>query len=117
MKIDFKAGDKFKAEYPFKAFSSTYKNLNGELEIEDGWSMGCHIEEDSYTADGLGEIEFEVLAVVEMPRKYQTRILYTFRITNPDDEVKSRTTCHTATLNKFNAMIERPYRADYEVNR
>ena len=109
--IDIEAGQIFRKPYPFKYW---------EDEWSSGWAGGCHVthEEGSeimdgyyeevthFTADGEGEIEYEVLAVAEMPRKFKTRVLYSVAMINPEGGIKKANKCHTVTIDKFRAWIE-----------
>ena len=116
-----KINDKFKAKYPFILISekSIFPN-----EVDEFWIMGCRIgkEEDgngytysnTFECDGSGFIEFEVLAIVGMPRKYKDRILYKINSIDPDGVEKKRTKVHTTTIDRFKEMILRPYRAEWE---
>lgn len=110
-----KTGDLFKKPYPFKHWSHTHKGFNGEYEVDEGWAGGCHIEEEyeengctfnTYSADGEGFIEYEILAVVEMPRKFQTRILYRVTMIDPEENERRSSKCHTVTESKFKKWIE-----------
>ena len=115
-----KVNDKFKAKYPFILIST--KDIFSEP--DEFWVMGCRIgqEEDgngytfsnTFECDGSGFIEFEILAIVEMPRKYKDRILYKINSIDPDGEEKKRTKAHTTTIDRFKEMIVRPYRAEWE---
>lgn len=57
---------------------------------EDGCEIGDGIYENSiyYACDAEGEIEYEVLAVVDMPRRMRQRVIYTTRLTEPDGNVR-----------------------------
>ena len=118
-----KSGDKFRKVYPFKHISY------GE---DDFWVGGCHSQTDdgaeimdgyfeqctNYFCDAEGFIDYEVLAVVEMPRKYQTRIIYRVTLINPDGKEKRSSSAHTVTEAKFLKWISSPYSSyphDYEV--
>ena len=121
--MDIAAGQVFRNPYPFKYW---------EDEHSSGWAGGCHthIEEgpeifedyceqnEHYTADGEGEIEYEVLAFVEMPRKYKARVLYRVTMITPEGDHKKSNKCHTVTELKFRKWIESKgssYPFDYEV--
>ncbi len=110
-----KAGDKFRKVYPFQYWSNTYKRFDGDYETEEGWAGGCEVEDECeengcsyriYSADGEGFIEYEVLAVVDMPRKFQTRILYRVTMIDPDGEERRSSKCHTVTESKFMKWVE-----------
>tara|TARA_R110000851_G_scaffold200970_2_gene352143 strand:- start:2045 stop:2395 length:351 start_codon:yes stop_codon:yes gene_type:complete len=114
-----KVGNKYKAAYPFK-----FVSINTFDGVDEFWVMGCNIssEDDGsgytssniFTCDGAGEIEFEVLAVVDMPRKYKSRVIYKFNTTDPDGVVKKKSKDYTVTIGRFVELINRPYRADWE---
>lgn len=126
-----KVGDKFKKPYPFKSVTYSENTIYG-LSIESAWVGGCYSDiqagaeiMDGYfeqvtdcSCDGEGFIEYEVLAVVEMPRKYQNRIIYRVTMINPDGEEKKSAKAHTVTESKFNRWIQSThssYPHDYEV--
>lgn len=121
-----KAGDTFESDYPFKSYvNHSIFGSQYEPEITEGWAMGCHkqTEDDGseygcdtlYTANGVGKIIFEVLAVAEMPRKYQSRVIYKFDRIEPEGERVNSSKCHTVTMSHFLNMIEAPYPNEYEV--
>lgn len=122
----FKVGNKFKKPYPFKLISTTRWN-GSEMEPDEFWQSGCHRSFEAYgeydgevfwNADGEGMIEYEVLAVVEMPRKYQTRIIYRFSMTDPDGDTKHSSKDFTASVSRFAAWVDAghsPFPYDYEV--
>jgi len=129
--MDIKTGDKFKKVYPFKHWEHTYDSFDGPR-VDEGWAGGCHdhvedgpavyegqcIQEIYYTADGEGFIEYEVLAVAEMPRKYQTRIIYRVTMIDPEENERKSSKCHTVTEAKFREWIESghsSYPKDYTV--
>lgn len=116
---DVKVGDTFKKIYPFWFF---------EEEDYSGWNCGCRKSEEGgsqyhppeifFNADAEGLIIYEVLAVIEMPRKYQTRIIYRISTIDPDEVEKKRTNPHLTTLTKFCQWINSshsPYPYEYEV--
>ena len=121
-------GDKFKKPYPFKRWDHTYRRLDGTYETEEGWSGGCHVEEEYqengcqyniYSADAEGVIEYEVLAVVEMPRRFQTRIIYRVTMIEPEGVERSSSKCHTVTESKFRKWAEAfgsSYPHEYTIN-
>ena len=121
--IDIEVGQVFRNAYPFKSW---------EDEHSSGWAGGCHhhyedgpavyqgqcMQEEFHTADGEGEIEYEVLAYVEMPRKYQSRVLYRVTMITPEGDHKKSNKCHTVTEGKFRAWVESEgssYPFEYEV--
>ena len=113
-------GDKYKAAYPFKLDS--YNTISNEY--KEVWEMGCKISSEKssdgyttvnvYSCDGIGEIEFEVLAIVDMPAKYKQRVIYRFNTTDPDGVIKKRSKDYTVTIDRFKQLINRPYRAEWE---
>jgi len=121
--IDIIAGQVFRKVYPFKHW---------EDEWSSGWAGGCHSDTEDgpeiygsyceqneyYTADGEGEIEYEVLAYVEMPRKIQVRVIYMVTMITPEGDRKKSGKCHTVTEAKFRRWIEAghsSYPFEYEV--
>lgn len=68
-------------------------------------------------ADGVGFIEYEVLAIAEMPRNYQDRILYRVTMTDPDGTERKKNNVHTVTLEKFKSFIKHQdaYHYDYDL--
>lgn len=126
-----KVGDKFKKPYPFKSVTYSENTIYG-LSVECAWVGGCdrgceygpeisdewYEENIIYLCDGEGFIEYEVLAMVEMPRKYQNRIIYRVTMVNPDGGEKKSVKAHTVTEAKFNKWIKSAhssYHHDYEV--
>ena len=123
-----KPGELFRKHYPFKHWAHTHKNFGGDYETKEGWAGGCHVEEEyeengctfnTYSADGDGYIEYEVLAVVEMPRRFQTRIVYRVTMTDPDGGERRSSKCHTVTESKFRKWVEAfasSYPHEYTIN-
>ena len=126
-----KVGDKFKKPYPFKSFTYSEDSFYG-LSVELGWCGGCYSNTQDgaeimdgyfeqvtdYSCDAEGFIEYEILAVVEMPRKYQSRVIYRVTMINPDGEEKKSAKAHMVTEAKFNKWISAThssYPHDYEV--
>lgn len=119
-------GAKFKKIWPFNRYSFSAYGINGH-ETFEGWAIGCEIHDEQYdegcgerfyTAHGEGFIEYEVLAVAEMPRKFKDRVIYKIDFINPDGDVKRTHKTHTATIDKFDQWINAsgsPYHAHYEV--
>lgn len=84
-----KALDTFKIKYPFKIVNNSYTDCYGQIHPDEMWVGGCNkryedgpavyegqcIQEEFHECHGEGWIIFEVLAVTEMPRKYQDRVL------------------------------------------
>jgi hypothetical protein len=125
------AGDKFKKVYPFKSVLYSENSIYG-LSVENIWVGGCYRETQDgaeimngcfeqvtdYSCDGEGFIEYEALAVVEMPRKYQCRVIYRVTMINPDGDEKRSSKAHVVTLSKFKKWINAPhssYPHHYEV--
>lgn len=119
--------------YPFYKWENSYHCIfsNGVV-TEEGWAGGCNkqvedgaevyegecIQEEFYNCDAEGEIEYEVLAYAELPRKYQNRVLYRVTMIDPDGNVRASSKCHTVTETKFRRWIESyhsPYPYDYDV--
>jgi hypothetical protein len=134
-----KAGDKFKKIYPFCSWSNTYEGCSGffgepsrEPVTEEGWRGGCNshtedgpavyegqcIQEQFHTCDAEGFIEYEVLSVAEMPRKYQDRIIYRVTMIEPEGEERKSNKAHMVTRTKFEEWINSAHSScpyDYEV--
>ncbi len=130
-----KAGDKYKKVYPFMAWSNTYETFSGfgsAVETDEGWRGGCDrhtedgpavyegqcIQEESHTCDAEGFIEYEVLAIAEMPRKYQDRIIYRVTMIEPEGAERKSSKAHMVTRAKFDEWINSghsSYPYDYEV--
>ena len=117
-----KVGEIFECEYPFKKYS--YKPILPTDDLHEGWSMGCnsytemYSESDGcifYNANGIGKIIFEVLAIVEMPKRYMTRVIYKFDRVDPDGIRINSSKTHTVTQKHFESMIENPYQKDWSV--
>ena len=121
--MDIEAGSVFKKIYPYKHWCD---------EWSDGWAGGCHesYEDgadifDNYCeqvrflfADAEGFIEYEVLAFVEMPRRFQSRVLYTVTMIDPEGKTKKVNKCYCVTEQRFRGWIERDgssYPCEYEV--
>lgn len=130
---DIKVGDKFRKIYPFYQWDQTYQGFSrDEVITDEGWSGGCKkhyedgpavfegqcIQEEFHNCDAEGEIEYEVLAFVELPRKYQSRVLYRVTMIEPEGNERASSKCHTVTEAKFRQWIESrnsSYPHDYEV--
>ena len=134
-----KIGDKFKKVYPYCAWSNTYEGSSGgfgmpsrEVITEEGWSGGCKsqvvqgaeimdgcFEEDTYySCDAEGFIEYEVLVIAEMPRKYQDRIIYRVTMIEPEGDERKSSKAHMVTRTKFEEWINSAhssYPHEYEV--
>jgi len=120
-----KVGDTFKKVYPFWLFESDGCLMSGPVEC---WNIGCKKSKEGggqyfppeifFNADAEGFIIYEVLAVTEMPRKYETRVIYTLSFIDPDGKCRNQNKAHIATMTKFNSWINAahsPYWTDYEV--
>ena len=112
-----KVGDKFKKVYPFISCDSPTFGGDGRCDGIDGiWVGGCRKEDEGHTSEGgngivnyaddNGFIEYEVLAIVEMPRKYKNRILYRVTMIDPNGEERRSSKCHTVTDVKFKSWVE-----------
>lgn len=110
-----KVGDKFKKQYPFKLM---FSKGDGIFQDEEWWQIGCYQEQDGYevfnNCNGIGYVEFEVLAIVDMPRKMKQRIIYKFDRTDPDGNVKKSSKTHTVTIDKFKSFISGDYAYPYD---
>jgi hypothetical protein len=123
--MNIKLGDIFEKPYPFTYYVDDFL-VSGEHRTNEGWLAGCKKTPDgpygesfSCECDGEGFIHYEVLAVVDMPRKYQQRVIYTLSMTLPDGRIKKQNKAHMATLAKFKEWISAPhssYPYEYEVN-
>jgi len=113
----FNVGDKFKRTYPFILVGNPTYDCHGMLDgIDDVWIGGCRKKDEGHTSEGgngivnycdaVGFIEFEILTFVEMPRKYQDRVIYCVTMIDPDGEVKRKNKAHTVTVSKFNQWIK-----------
>jgi hypothetical protein len=135
-----KAGDKFKKVYPYCAWSESYETYaftgfppqSRGVETNEGWRGGCDrhtedgpavyegqcIQEEFHTCDAEGFIEYEVLAIAEMPRKYQDRIIYRVTMIEPEGGERKSSKAHMVTRTKFEEWINSghsSYPYDYEV--
>ena len=119
-----KVGDKIKKIYPFVGYVNKYTTLDGTEEADEGWAGGCKKDEGdfpygpTYYCDSEGFIEYEILAIVEMPRKYQKRIIYRVTMIDPDLKERKSSKAHMVTEAKFKEWLEAihsSYYADYEV--
>jgi len=130
-----KAGDKYKKIYPFMSWTNTYESFSGfasEVITEEGWRGGCDrhtedgpavcegqcIQEEFFTCDAEGFIEYEVLAIADMPRKYQDRVVYRITMIDPDGKERKSNKAHMVTMNKFLSWVDSvhsSYPWDYEV--
>jgi len=124
MKLE--TGNKIRKPYPFIHWVNDWLEFGGEHRSKEGWSGGCHKELENqysestvFTADDMGEIEYEVLAVVPMPRKYQDRVIYRITMINPEGGEKRSSKDYTVTISKFMSWVDAvdsPYPYPYEVN-
>lgn len=118
-----KTGDKFKKVYPFCSWSSSHEESAGfsrEVFTDEGWSGGCRSQEDegaeimdgyyeqitTYSCDEEGFIEYEVLAIAQMPRKYQDRIIYRVTMIEPEGDERRSSKAHMVTRAKFEQWVE-----------
>ena len=119
-------GDKFRKPYPFQFFCADLINNYGDHTTDELWMGGCKKNSDDgqchpnyhYTCDAEGEIEFEILALVEMPRKYQDRVIYRISLIDPDGKEKHSPKDYTVTRKKFHSWIDKEgstYLYQYEV--
>ena len=128
--IELKAGDLIRKPYPFISWVDNFGHDSGGQ--YEGWSGGCRsheedgpavyngqcLQETFYNCDAEGEIEYEVLAVVDMPRKYQTRIIYRVTMIEPEGNERRSSKAHTVTMDKFIKWAEAShssYPHEYEV--
>lgn len=123
-----KALDTYKVKYPFKLVHNTGFDGFGNIETDDMWIGGCDkhyedgpavfegqcIQEVFYSCNGEGWIIFEILAVAEMPRKYQDRILYRVILIDPERNERKKTSVHCVTKSKFERIID-GYPHEYEI--
>lgn len=123
-----KVGDKFKKPYPFHVVTSTQcSSISGGLEPVDWWARGCSIHDEQYdeghgerfyTAHGEGVIEYEVLSIAEMPRKFQNRVIFTLAFTDPEGAIIKTNKAFMETESKFLRLINSehsPFPKDYEL--
>lgn len=119
-----KVGDKFKRKYPFKLVDCPTYDSHGMIDgIDEVWAGGC---KSAFTPCGdpylvaldHGFIEFEVLAYVEMPRKYMNRVVYCVTMTDPDGNVQEKNRAHCVTEKKFKSWIDKEcaYAWPYEMS-
>ncbi|MBM7070917.1 hypothetical protein JQC92_02525 [Shewanella sp. 202IG2-18] len=118
-------GQKITRPYPFTKdnFLSGFRGSEG---IEDYWCLGARKEEEcdgsgygysvTYWADAEGEVTFEILAIVEMPRKMKTRVLFKREFKHPDGKVTKHSEVKVSSLDSFKKMLakDKPY-WDYEL--
>lgn len=118
--MEFKVGDKFKRKYPFIRYCVDSMSW-GEHSTVEGWRPGCSHESDGdgviLSCDAEGGIEFEVLAVFDLPRKYQRRVAYCLTMIDPEGCAKKGSTVHLATVSKFAEWLDgyTSYPRGYEV--
>lgn len=127
---EINVGDTFKRVYPFILVSEMNYDFPDGYSPSEFWIGGCkkHSEEgpavfegqglmqEFHTADAEGFIEYEVLAVVEMPRKYQERVIYRISMIDPDGGVKKSSKDYTVTMNRFMGWINgNAYCHEYDV--
>ncbi|HHL2708996.1 TPA: hypothetical protein ACQ39K_000482 [Yersinia enterocolitica] len=120
----FKVGDVFDTVYPFKRHEYIYENIYGEIEEETKWIGGCHKQFEPadcgygdqafYVADGEGRRILEILAVVDMPGKWQRRIIYSCTMLPPEGNPRRGKVPYTVTEARFSSMIP-GYFTEYEV--
>lgn len=119
-----KALDIFKIKYPFKVIEDSWMDCSGEMQSRTVWIGGCNTGYEAgstaygpvkfYECHGEGWLIFEVLAVTEMPRKYQDRVLYRITLIDPDGGERKKNDIHCVTKSKFKRMIS-GYPHEYEV--
>lgn len=112
------SGDKFRKVYPFKSVIYSENCFYG-LSVENMWVGGCYSDTQDgaeimdgcfeqvtdYSCDAEGFIEYEVLAVVDMPRKYQSRVIYRVTMITPDGSERKSAKAHVVTRSKFEKWI------------
>lgn len=119
-----KVGDKFKRTYPFKLVDRpTYDTFGMVDGVEELWRGGCHCKhsldcDSILVADDMGFIEFEILAYVEMPRKYQNRVIYCVTMIDPDGGISHKNRAHSVTEKKFKSWVNKDcaYVWDFEMS-
>ena len=116
---NYKAGDKIKKVYPYQYFEYMEDSIFG-LGVGGHWAMGCRTVQEGdelfHISDGEGFIEIEILALVEMPRKMKSRVLYKFDQILPEGNIKKSSKVYTVSTDVFNNLINKnSYRHDYEV--
>ena len=108
--------EKFVIDYPFVRHVSP--PVFGEAEVY--WVGGCTIESDECdiyrTCNGVGQIIFEILAIVELPGKYQNRVLYRVTMIEPEGKVRKKNEVKCITITKFKQCIS-GYGHEYEVEK
>ncbi|WP_447874770.1 hypothetical protein [Serratia fonticola] len=119
-----KAGDKFDTPYPFRLYEHTNQGYDGDIDSFEVWVGGCHKrlepsdcgygEVTRYVADAEGRRVLTVLAVVDMPGKWQRRILYSCTMIPPTEKPRLGRKAFTVTESRFKKMIG-GYFTDYEV--
>lgn len=110
-----KVGDKFKKAFPFFMVKNEFSHPFHGSVTEEYWVAGCvESTEDGceiydggyesvvhYECDAEGFIEYEVLAIVDMPRKIKQRVIYTTRLTEPGGKVRKASAAKMVTITKF----------------
>ncbi len=75
-------GDVFRTKAPF-----VRKNYTGA----DTWQWGMRRNFDgmyeNYEADGEGDVEYQVIKIIEMPKPYKTRYFFRKRLIDPDGKI------------------------------
>lgn len=110
--MDINQGDLIRKPYPFKICADQVSFGLEEHDFIEYWRGGCnptledqYAESAIYEADGEGEIEYEVLAVVEMPRNYQPRVIYRISMIDPEGVERKSSKDYTVTMSKFLSWV------------
>jgi len=116
-------GDKIKVEYPFR-FVEISPHPFGSSVNDAFWLLGCHkhfeddgsgYTQDCYlTANGIGFVEYEILAIVDMPRRMQQRIIYKFDKIDPEGGIVKSSKTYTESITVFNGRLK-GYKYEYEL--
>lgn len=124
-----KVGDKFEMTWPFSATVHKASSGNALFAKRDGftmWSSGCDATFEQYdegrgemflTAHGEGKVIYKILSVVEMPSRYQDRIIFKRLLINPVGKKYNNGEVRTVTVNSFKKDINSitPFKGDYEL--
>ena len=127
---NLKVGDEFEMIFPFRKYEFIGSSGNSLFKATDDWSMwqpGCELHEEddgsgwgtsrSFTASAEGKVIYKVLAVVDMPGRYQDRIIFKRWCIDPDGKKYNNGEVRTITITAFEKDIHSrsPFKVDYEV--
>ena len=132
---ELKVGNKFEMKWPFYKDITSYTCLGNQFSGKHGkevresvcWVGGCFRSDESeseykheffYNSTAYGKLVYEVLAIAEMPNRYQNRVIFKRSRIDPDGKLLSGGEVKVLTIGAFNKDINSscPFKADFEID-